>query len=921
MAVYNHNTQLKTCLKIMSFNMHGFFQGCPALDDMITQYSPDVFCLQEHWLTPTNLSKFDIHFTDYFSVGSSAMSSTVETGMLRGRPFGGVMCLIKNNLRAVSRTVYCSERYVIIKVNDCIVANVYLPCVGTVDRDEICGEILAEIGSWYDHYSDCTLVIAGDFNVDLDCKSSIANSICDFANRYSLLRCDKLFSNEFCPTYRNFSLNHHSRIDFILASCACTVSQFLVTDPDVNFSDHLPLFAVIDCRVISPNVKPASSSCNSQTQLRWDRADVHSYYNYTGSRLSPLLSKLDNILPQYKNGIIENSKIPGIIDSTYNEIIYILNACAKDFVPLRRKSFYKFWWNVELDSLKEASVQSNRLWVSAGRPRHGPIYDKRQSTRLQYRKRIREGQRMSDEVYTNELHEALMKKEGRAFWNSWRSKFESSNTCLEVDGSVDADIIADRFAQYFSLCYSCNDVKQKDILEREYSELRDNYHGLPPTTEILFNTELVSKIVATLKRGKAADIDGLTSEHLLFSHPILPVIISRLFELILHSQYIPCRFKHSYIVPIPKPRDTRTKAITYDDFRGIAITPVLCKVFEYCFLDKFQSIFITDDNQFGFKKGRGCRHAIYAFRSVVNHFVNSGDTVNVCALDLSKAFDKVNHCALYIKLMKRQIPVKLLSLLENLFFGCFSCVKWNNVWSAVFEIRFGVRQGSILSPFLFGIYLNDLGKLCSPRDSCFIILYADDILLISPSVTQTERLLHRCEQELAWLDMRINFKKSGCLRVGSRCDITCAAIASSDGCSLPWVSELRYLGVFITQSKTLKCSLDSAKRGFYRAANSIFGKVGRIASHDTVLHLVKSKCLPILLYGLEVLPLNKAQLRSLDFVVNRFFMKLFKTNNIQTVEFYRDQFNFELPSHQITVRYAKFLNTITPDIDMFTTCI
>jgi len=94
-----------------------------------------------------------------------------------------------------------------------------------------------------------------------------------------------------------------------------------------------------------------------------------------------------------------------------------------------------------------------------------------------------------------------------------------------------------------------------------------------------------------------------------------------------------------------------------------------------------------------------------------------------------------------------------------------------------------------------------------------------------------------------------------------------------------------------------------------------------IASHDTVLHLVKSKCLPILLYGLEVLPLNKAQLRSLDFVVNRFFMKLFKTNNIQTVEFYRDQFNFELPSHQITVRYAKFLNTITPDIGMFTTCI
>jgi len=63
-----------------------------------------------------------------------------------------------------------------------------------------------------------------------------------------------------------------------------------------------------------------------------------------------------------------------------------------------------------------------------------------------------------------------------------------------------------------------------------------------------------------------------------------------------------------------------------------------------------------------------------------------------------------------------------------------------------------------LSPFLFAVYLDDLSKLCSPFDACYIILYADDILLISPSVTNVERLLHRCEHELAWLDMSINLK-------------------------------------------------------------------------------------------------------------------------------------------------------------------
>ena len=69
-------------------------------------------------------------------------------------------------------------------------------------------------------------------------------------------------------------------------------------------------------------------------------------------------------------------------------------------------------------------------------------------------------------------------------------------------------------------------------------------------------------------------------------------------------------------------------------------------------------------------------------------------------------------------------------VLENLFSCCYSCITWDNAWSTVFEINFGVRQGSVLSPFLFAVYLDDLSKLCSPFDACYIILYADDILLI-----------------------------------------------------------------------------------------------------------------------------------------------------------------------------------------------
>ena len=75
-----------------------------------------------------------------------------------------------------------------------------------------------------------------------------------------------------------------------------------------------------------------------------------------------------------------------------------------------------------------------------------------------------------------------------------------------------------------------------------------------------------------------------------------------------------------------------------------------------------------------------------------------------------------------------------------------------NVWSSAFDINFGVRQGSVLSPFLFALDLDDLSKLGSSFKGCCTILYADDILILSPFISQLEHLLHACESELAWLD-------------------------------------------------------------------------------------------------------------------------------------------------------------------------
>ena len=143
----------------------------------------------------------------------------------------------------------------------------------------------------------------------------------------------------------------------------------------------------------------------------------------------------------------------------------------------------------------------------------------------------------------------------------------------------------------------------------------------------------------------------------------------------MRCHYVPHGFGLSYTVPIPKSKDFRFKAMTCDDFMGIAIDSILAKVFEHCILDKFESFLSTNDNQFGFKKGLGCSHAIYTVKSVVDRFISNGYTANLCSIDLSKAFDKVNHHALLIKLMKKHTHVILIELLEFWLCNSWSCVK------------------------------------------------------------------------------------------------------------------------------------------------------------------------------------------------------------------------------------------------------
>jgi len=141
------------------------------------------------------------------------------------------------------------------------------------------------------------------------------------------------------------------------------------------------------------------------------------------------------------------------------------------------------------------------------------------------------------------------------------------------------------------------------------------------------------------------------------------------------------------------------------------------------------------------------------------------------------------------------------------------------------QIKFEVRQGSVLSPQLFAVYLNDIVSQSPVSQRCFVVLYADDILIMAPSICNLQQLVNACQAELDLLDMQANFRKSSCMRIGPRCSVKCDNIVLTTGQSLQRVDQLRYLGVFIVRSVKFKCSLDHAKKNLYRSSNTIFARL------------------------------------------------------------------------------------------------
>jgi Reverse transcriptase (RNA-dependent DNA polymerase) len=314
-------------------------------------------------------------------------------------------------------------------------------------------------------------------------------------------------------------------------------------------------------------------------------------------------------------------------------------------------------------------------------------------------------------------------------------------------------------------------------LERLWSS-KNNTLGIPITVET------VTGIIRDYPNGKSPGLDGIDKRAIaiLLGAPAFIQTLTRLFNHCISSGYTPTRWNTSLISPIPKPgKDPRH----ISNRRPVALTVLFRRLFEKVIVNDLVNSCKLNRGQAGFRTGFSCPTQVLLAEQARHNGNN-----HMVFLDLKAAYDSVPIDRLISKMGKRDIPQYLIKLTESLMSNCSTRIVVNNSLTTEITLQKGLFQGSILSPILFDIFIDDLPQTLNgslERDVPRCLLFADDILLTG---SDAEDLAYLCNRVVVWClvnEMAINTAKCGTFLMEDKLSIRSEPIPITD--------VYRYLGV------------------------------------------------------------------------------------------------------------------------------
>lgn len=504
------------------------------------------------------------------------------------------------------------------------------------------------------------------------------------------------------------------------------------------------------------------------------------------------------------------------ISHCYLELVKIFGCTLDKFKRKTvRKNKFKVipGWNRNVKHLHSVARQCYLDWVAQGRPLSCQVHDCMLTSRRNFKAALKNCKVNENQEICRSIMEKFKMKNMREFWSEvqkQKSKVKASNI---IEGESENEKIVQVFVNKFF-----SDQAPGDENEGEFMDLFKRKWIQGKKMHIKLSVVSLKKLISNLNSGSGHD-----EIHSLFLKNADEEFLSRIV-----SFYNMC-FMHCFI-PLdllkgtvnPTIKDAKANNTNVSNYRRVMQSSCLLKIIEYHMLSIFLEKVNFNHRHLGYRKGVSTTDACFLLKEVIHENSKHREKGIVTFVDMSKAFDTVDHFILGKKLLEENIPIDLIYMLMHYLRNQSANVVWNDASSKYYNLEFGVRQGGILSPFLFNFYINSIVKDVSSMDEgCSlgifklnILAYADDLVLIAKNVNDMNALYSKLKSALQQHKLILNRSKSKCLFFGSALRNSPESV-DLDGDCLEVVDNYKYLGHLINGNLSDEEDVADKLRKFY----------------------------------------------------------------------------------------------------------
>ena len=476
-------------------------------------------------------------------------------------------------------------------------------------------------------------------------------------------------------------------------------------------------------------------------------------------------------------------------------------------------------WKKLVEPYKDDAVFWHSVWQSADRPSRGVLKDIMTRTRNQYHYAIRRTKKMSNSLRARQLLEASETGSCELFREMKKvlgSKKGSHDLPDSVGGATGEAEVVEEFRKVYSALYNSSDTSE-DMLDMKAMLAAEITEGSRVEADKI-NGKTVKEAACRMKPKKSDISQSFTSDAILNAPDIFFDHIALIYRSWLIHGTVTLTLLSCAFLPLFK-GGLKDPGLT-DSYRAIAGSSLLLKLFDNVVLLLWGDRLGTDSLQFGFKSGTSTTECTWLVMEVASYFLRHGTPCIVTLLDCSKAFDMCQFSLLFEKLHKKNLPAIVIRALIFVYEEQTAWVRWGKARSDQFGIVNGTRQGSVLSPGFFGVYVDDLLKeLRRSGVGCYIggrfygaAGYADDIILLAPCRSAMEQMIKICEE--FGVKNNLRFSTDPCpAKSKTKCLYMCGPKVKTPvypaslqlyGRDLPWVTHATHLGHELHQD----CSMD-----------------------------------------------------------------------------------------------------------------